>query len=139
MAVTRNEATRYMNLVSLDDARTLLNERFSFSFRTVMIPVTEACGRVTAEAVFSPLSVPATHLSAMDGIAVSSRETIGATDQSPVTLTRTVRVNTGNVVPDGCDAVIMIEDVLEKDDAFLIRAAAHPWQHIRPAGEDIAA
>lgn len=139
MAVTRNEATRYMNLVSLDDARILLNERFSFSFRTVMIPVTEACGRVTAEAVFSPLSVPATHLSAMDGIAVSSRETIGATDQSPVTLTRTVRVNTGNVVPDGCDAVIMIEDVLEKDDAFLIRAAAHPWQHIRPAGEDIAA
>jgi putative molybdopterin biosynthesis protein len=42
------------------------------------------------------------------------------------------------VVPPPYDAVIMIEDVLINDDgSFTIRRAAAPWQHVRPAGEDI--
>jgi putative molybdopterin biosynthesis protein len=47
-------------------------------------------------------------------------------------------VNTGNVVPPGYDAVIMIEDVWVDDERFIIRKSAAPWQHVRPAGEDIA-
>lgn len=112
-------------------------ERFPCSPRVTRIPVQKSFGKITAEAVISPLSVPAAHLSAMDGVAVKSRDTIGATDQTPVVLTDCERINTGNVIPDGYDAVIMIEDLGMKDGTYLIRHPARPWQHIRPVGEDI--
>jgi putative molybdopterin biosynthesis protein len=73
----------------------------------------------------------------MDGIAVISEETKGAGEQHPVTLRQAVRVNTGNVVPPEYDAVIMIEDVHIDGGRYTIRKTAAPWQHVRPAGEDI--
>jgi len=136
--VKNTDATRFLNLTSLDTARTILHDRFIGRTRITEIPVQESCGMITAAAIFSPLSVPAVHLSAMDGIAVKSYNTIGATEQKPILLTEFVRVNTGNVIPDGFDAVIMIEDVEEQDGSCIIRSSAHPWQHVRPVGEDIA-
>ena len=49
-------------------------------------------------------------------------------------------MDTGDPLPSGCDAVVMIEDVVE-GDGFRSRlyAAAAPWQHIRQIGEDISA
>jgi len=138
MVKENDKATRYLTLTSLDQALNTLHERFAYQPRVVTVPILNSSGKITADAVFSPLSIPSAHLSAMDGIAVKSEETIGATDQKPVLLTHVVRVNTGNVIPDGFDAVIMIEDVIEQNGSFLIHSAAHPWQHIRPIGEDIA-
>jgi molybdenum cofactor synthesis domain-containing protein len=74
----------------------------------------------------------------MDGIAVKSEDTRGAHEQNPVTLVDFSRVNTGNVIPPAYDAVIMIEDVRLEGSSAVIRKAAVPWQHVRPAGEDIA-
>jgi putative molybdopterin biosynthesis protein len=74
----------------------------------------------------------------MDGIAVRSEDTWGASEQRPVTLTTIARVNTGNVIPPGFDSVIMIEDIAFEGERAVIRKAAGPWQHVRPAGEDIA-
>jgi putative molybdopterin biosynthesis protein len=49
-------------------------------------------------------------------------------------------VNTGNPIPQGTDAVIMIEDVhLADSERAEIRDAAYPWQHVRPIGEDMIA
>jgi putative molybdopterin biosynthesis protein len=73
----------------------------------------------------------------MDGIAVKSQDTLGAGDQAALTLRDFARVNTGNVIPPGYDAVIMIEDTVQDGDVFRIRKAAAPGQHIRQAGEDI--
>lgn len=129
---------RYLGLTTLEDALTLLQEKFSFTPRIISIPISESAGRVCAKAVYAPLSIPSWHLSAMDGLAVRSPDTIGATDQNPILLTDVIRVNTGNLVPTGYDAVIMIEDVEEIEEGYLIRSAAHTWQHIRPIGEDIA-
>ncbi len=131
-------ATRYLTLTSLDEALKKFHAQFSCIPGIIKIPVQNSSGRITADAVLSPLSVPAAHLSAMDGIAVNSAETAGATDQNPLTLANFKRVNTGNVIPDGFDAVIMIEDVIEQNGSYQIFAAAHPWQHVRPIGEDIA-
>jgi putative molybdopterin biosynthesis protein len=128
---------RYLNLRSLDDALALLTSSFAVPKRTEMVPVMQSVGRVVAEPVFAKYSVPEVNLSAMDGIAVRSRDTIGAGDRTPVTLDHFARVNTGNIVPPEYDAVIMIEDVWEAGDNFQIRRAASPWQHVRPAGEDI--
>lgn len=137
MVKEENERICSHTLTSLSDALRLLRARFPCSPRITQIAVQSSFGKITAEAIFSPLSVPVAHLSAMDGIAVKSVDTIEATEQKSVTLTDSVRVNTGNVVPDGYDSVIMIEDTEEQDDGYHIQSSIHPWQHIRPVGEDI--
>jgi len=129
---------RYLSVISLDDALVLLAREFSCSPSKELVPLEEAAGRITATPIFARYSVPEIHLSAMDGIAVVSADTKGASEQHPVTLSQAARVNTGNIVPPGFDAVIMIEDVWEADGRFTLRKAAAPWQHVRPAGEDLA-
>jgi putative molybdopterin biosynthesis protein len=98
-------------------------------------------GRITAEPIFARFSVPTIHISAMDGIAVRSADTHGASEQHPVTLPDAARVNTGNIIPPGYDAVIMIEDVWvgsnRDGETYTIRKPVSPWQHVRPVGEDI--
>ncbi|MBT8508099.1 LysR family transcriptional regulator [Methanomicrobiaceae archaeon CYW5] len=130
---------RYFSLVSLEEAQQTIADSFSFVPGYSRVPLSAAAGRITSAPVFARSSIPPVHLSAMDGIAVRSADTTGAHEQRPVTLHDAVRLNTGNVVPEGYDAVVMIEDVeIGADDTFVIRRAAAPWQHIRPVGEDIA-
>ena len=130
---------RYLELRPLDEALGLLRNSFANPCRAETIPVHGASGRIIAEPVFARYSVPEVSLSAMDGIAVRSRDTIGASDRDPVTLEQAVRVNTGNVIPPEFDAVIMIEDVWDDGGRYQIRRSASPRQHIRPAGEDVKA
>ncbi len=107
------------------------------------ISVEQALGRVTAEPIFAVNSSPHYHASAMDGIAVDSALTFGASDTSPKHIQlgeKAQVVDTGDPIPAGCDAVIMIEDVhFVEDDVFEITSAAAPWQHVRAIGEDVVA
>ncbi|WP_342678917.1 molybdopterin biosynthesis protein [Methanofollis sp. UBA420] len=129
---------RYLDLVSLARALEVIRERFgSKKPRTETVPLEEAAGRVTAGPIYARFSVPGMHISAMDGIAVRSAETHGASETRPVVLPDAVRVNTGNLVPPEYDAVIMIEDVWIGEGTWTIRKPAAPWQHVRPVGEDI--
>jgi len=128
---------RYLSLVMFDEALHLLKTSFVVPQRTEIVHVTRSLGRIVATPVYARYSVPEVSLAAMDGIAVKSRDTFGASDQTPVTLHDFARVNTGNIVPLRFDAVIMIEDTWEVEGKFQIRKAAMPWQHVRPAGEDI--
>jgi putative molybdopterin biosynthesis protein len=129
---------RYLSVVSLDDAQALLTREFPCTPSAERVPLEEAPGRITACPIFARYSVPEIHLAAMDGIAVVSADTKGASEQHPVVLPRAARVNTGNVVPLDYDAVIMIEDVWEEGGKYSVRKSAAPWQHVRPAGEDLA-
>ncbi|HWJ02285.1 MAG TPA: molybdopterin-binding protein, partial [Verrucomicrobiae bacterium] len=108
-----------------------------------MIPVDDAQSRVTAEPVFARISSPHYHASAMDGIAVNAGDTFKASETTPVILNVGVNafiVDTGDPLPEGCNAVIMIEQVhFTSDKEAEIIAAAAPWQHIRPMGEDMVA
>jgi len=110
---------------------------------TEVIPVKKACGRVTAEPVFAKISSPPFHCAAMDGIAVKAETTYGANEDSPRSLIigkEAFFVNTGNPVPSGMDAVIMIEEVhLLGNQKVEIREGAYPWQHVRTMGEDMIA
>lgn len=129
---------RYLSVITLAEALALVKNSFPAIPGVVRIPVTTAAvGRITAEPVFARFSVPAIHISAMDGIAVRSTDTLGASEQNPVTLPDAARVNTGNIVPPEYDAVIMIEDVWIDGETCTIRRPVSPWQHIRPIGEDI--
>lgn len=106
------------------------------------IRVQDACGRTTACAVYARICAPHYHASAMDGIAVDAASTFGATQTTPAVLApgQYTVVDTGDPLPEGCDAVIMIEDVVrEEDGSVRLYDAAAPWQHIRQIGEDICA
>jgi len=107
------------------------------------VPTGQALGRVLAEPAYALFSSPSYHACAMDGYAVAAASTFGASDTSPVALAmpeQACYVDTGDPLPQGFDAVIMIEDVQELGGGRLeIRAAATPWQHVRPIGEDVAA
>lgn len=135
----------YLTNVPLEQAREeylkLLTAN-GYGSESETVAVQNACGRITAQAVYAHISAPHYAASAMDGIAVHAKDTFGATETTPVRLTAAqyVVVDTGDPVPEGCDAVIMVEDIVrEEDDTVTIYGAAAPWQHIRQIGEDICA
>ena len=105
------------------------------------VDVEESLNRMSAEAVFAQLSAPFYNCSAMDGIAVKAEKTFYANDQNILTLKLDedyVVVDTGDPIPRQFDAVIMVEDLLERnEESVKIYKPAIPWQHIRCLGEDI--
>ncbi|HZW37590.1 MAG TPA: molybdenum cofactor synthesis domain-containing protein, partial [Candidatus Deferrimicrobiaceae bacterium] len=107
------------------------------------VPVGDSLGRVTSEAVIAKISSPFYHSAAMDGYAVRFIDTFGAGETRPKRLktpSQAVTIDTGDPMPDGFDAVIMIEDVEKVSDAEIeILKPATPWQHVRLVGEDIVA
>ena len=119
-----------------------LLESHGFAPKTEVIPVWDACGRVTAHAVYAHICAPHYAASAMDGVAVNAKDTFGATETTPVTLKQDqfIVLDTGDPIPETCDAVIMVEDIVKNGNGTItIHAAAAPWQHIRQIGEDICA
>ena len=110
------------------------------------VPLANARGRITAGPIWAVASSPHYDAAAMDGIAVRAADTTGATETSPITLAvggtepKAGWVDTGDPMPSGFDAVIMIENLhLVDDDHVSIMAPVAPWQHVRPLGEDIVA
>ena len=84
-----------------------------------LLPVIEAQGWVTKEPVFAKISSPYYNASAMDGICVEAMAMIGVDERHPRTLTKGVDFNfvdTGDVIADPYNAVVMIEDVIIKSD-----------------------
>ncbi|MGI6491101.1 MAG: molybdopterin biosynthesis protein [Pelotomaculum sp.] len=108
-----------------------------------LINVEDALGRVSASPVYARVSSPHYHASAMDGMAVKAVDTYGASETTPKRLkvgSEAMPVDTGDPLPAGCDAVIMIEDVHYVEPGVIeIIQAAHPWQHVRMVGEDVVA
>ena len=138
-------AFEYLTNVPLEQAKkdylALLVEQ-GFAPRTQVIPVQQACGRVTAQPVYAHICAPHYAASAMDGVAVIARDTFGATETTPITLRpeQFTVLDTGDPIPEDKDAVIMVEDIVKNPDGSItIHAAAAPWQHIRQIGEDVCA
>jgi len=138
---------KYLTNIELEKARkdylTALIEH-GMTWKEETVNVTEASGRVTARAIYANICVPHYNAAAMDGIALDARLTFGASETTPVTLSREQYklIDTGDPLPDDCDAVIMIEDVIfsdSEDGTIRLFEAAAPWQHIRQIGEDICA
>ena len=135
----------YLKMKPLKEAREILFKRF-LSDKMIckeMISVTDAVGRVLAEPVTAVISSPNFHLSAMDGIAVKASNTFGASETKPKELIMgkdAFYVNTGHVMPENTDTVIMIEYVQTlEQNRVKIETPAFPWQHVRKVGEDIVA
>jgi molybdenum cofactor synthesis domain-containing protein len=123
------------------------------------LPLDDCVGCVTSEAVIAAENVPPFPNSAMDGYAVRASDTAGAGPDRPVRLSVTgvlaagsapdidvrsgqaVRIMTGAPFPPGADAVAIVEVTSPANDGsvVLVHQPAVAGDHIRPAGEDIAA
>ncbi len=104
------------------------------------ISVHESSGRIMKEPIFAKISSPPYHSAAMDGIAVRAEDTYGATERNPKRLKigrEALWINTGQVIPEGKNAVIMAEKLNQIDEETVeIESSAFPWQNTRKVGED---
>lgn len=108
------------------------------------VPLSEALHRVLSRPVQALRSSPAFHGAAMDGVAVRAEDTFAASSRAPLRLEvnrQAFWINTGHALPEGCNAVIKVEDLnVEEGGAFVVtEKAAFPWQHVRKLGEDMVA
>jgi putative molybdopterin biosynthesis protein len=146
----------YLESIPLHEALTKWIERLTSEGSMIplsgeSIKVIESLGRITSEAVTANISSPFYHSSAMDGYVVRFEDTFGASERNPKRLKvreQALSVDTGDPIPDGFNAVIMIEDVNiirervsgEVDCEYIeIIAPVTPWQHVRVIGDDIVA
>jgi molybdopterin molybdotransferase len=154
--MARSEGTTSLTLIPADEARRILadtppvgNER---------VPVAAAVGRVLAGAFAAPADLPGERRAVMDGYAVRGADVGGASALSPVVLTVTgtvpmgdvfprgvgaaeaVAIATGGFVPEGADAVVMIEHTASLDGGARVeisRAVAR-GANVVERGEDLA-
>lgn len=119
------------------------------------VSVWDALGRVLAEDFRSPVDVPHFRRAARDGYAVVARDTFGAGEESPVTLRvvgevkagdeqaprigdgACVKVATGALMPEGGDAVVMVEHAVEGEGYVDVYRAVTPGENVVEEGKDI--
>ncbi|HHV79437.1 MAG TPA: molybdopterin biosynthesis protein [Firmicutes bacterium] len=106
----------------------------------------DALGRITSRPVFAAASCPHYAAAAMDGYAVRAADTFGARESAPIWLKvgeKAFYVDTGDAMPEGTDAVIMVEEVNREAGAsgegIEIISPVYPGQNVRQVGEDIVA
>lgn len=133
----------YIDNIDVDEAGERYYTKLDLKPKYEEVDLVNSLNRVTSKAVYAKASSPNYNAAAMDGILVQAENTIGATDRNPKILEEDkdfIYVNTGNVVKNPYDSVIMIEDVIQLEKGKIqILKSSHPWQHIRPIGEDIIA
>jgi molybdenum cofactor synthesis domain-containing protein len=156
----------FTHTISLAEARRRLEAAVRPIERTETVPTADAAGRVAAGDVTSPIAVPPFDRAVMDGYAVVAADTRGASPDRPATLRVVERLHAGSVptrrvdpgtcaeiatgapIPEGADAVVMVEQTRLAPDTsagaedqnrrVAILAAAEPGQHIGRRGTDLA-
>ncbi|MEM3579953.1 MAG: molybdopterin molybdotransferase MoeA [Candidatus Bathyarchaeia archaeon] len=140
----------FQKLATIEEAKKLFFNSLKLERRkTEMIPVWEALNRVLAEDIIADENLPRFDRSAVDGYAVKAEDTFGAFQFKPKTLKLTnasevkkgeaKQVWTGNPLPRGADAVLMLENVrLVGGSQIEVWTAVTPGENVSKRGEDVA-
>ncbi|NLX49084.1 MAG: molybdopterin molybdenumtransferase MoeA [Methanospirillum sp.] len=128
---------RFFDQVSYDEALATITGSFPVPVRTETVTVSEAVGRVTAEPVLAVFDMPGEDRCLVDGCAVLSAETVGARAGLPKVVSSAVPVESGDPLPEGCDSVVMLEDLEKIGDRFATTRVSLPGQHVRRRGAEI--
>jgi molybdopterin molybdotransferase len=147
----------FKDLISIADALSIAVDSAVPIDRMERVRLDAADGRVSAETVTASTDVPPFDRAAMDGYAVVAEDTIGAGRAEPKILQLVERVYTGQVptrtvgrsqcteiatgapMPQGADAVVVVEETETADDETIrILTTAHPGQHVGRRGADVA-
>jgi len=115
--------------------------------KVAVVSLQDAFGRVLAEDLFALEDLPRFDKSAMDGYAVKSADLAGATQFKPAILQLTQaeqvdvkqakQVWTGNPVPKGADAVVMLENTEKRGGELEVWSQLAPWANVSKMGEDV--
>src|SRR4030042_2306114 len=119
------------------------------------LPLLESLSRVLMENITSPLDIPPFNRSTVDGYAVIAEDTYGAEENKPVTLkvfgivnvgelprlsivrNGTAEIVTGAPIPEGADAVVMVEDTESAGDELRVYGAVAKDENVMKKGADI--
>lgn len=105
-----------------------------------VIPLGTATGLVLAQPILAPHALPARPVALRAGLAVCAADLVGATAHTPVILTELPRsVRPGDVLPDGCDAVLPPEGLDGAGPFHAISISVAPGEAVRLAGHDVEA
>ncbi len=141
-------------MLTVEEAQEIVLDSVSVS-GIERVPLAESLGRVLAEDVAPRFDVPPHDNSSVDGYAVRAADTAGASGDAPCRLgvledipagtvpSRKVgtgnasRIMTGAFLPEGADAVVMVENTKQRDDGVEILKAVEQGQNVRYRGEDV--
>jgi molybdopterin molybdotransferase/putative molybdopterin biosynthesis protein len=153
---------QFLEVVSAEEARARFARQLDLSpLPSETVGLAAALGRVLARDITAPIDVPPFDRANVDGFALRSADTLGASDGAPrrfclngevivcghapaleVIAASATTIATGGMLPRGADAVVMIEhtDLVEEGGmpAIDVRRAVAPGQFISYAGSDIA-
>ncbi|MFP3229608.1 MAG: molybdopterin molybdotransferase MoeA [Caldisphaera sp.] len=149
----------FKELMRVEDALRLLFENINLpKIEPEEIHVEESAGKISYEDVVSPVDIPPFSRSAVDGYAVISSDTIGASITNPIPLKimgeikagddpenikninkgEAMIIYTGAPLPKGSDSVVMAEDATYKGEIVEINKAVSPYQNVSKIGEDFS-
>ena len=134
-------------LLSLADARSRMLEQVT-PLESETVPLAEGAGRVLAEDARAVVDLPPFPSSAMDGFALRASDTpgtlpvvariaAGVPARRALGVGESMAIATGGVVPDGADAVIPLEDVVEMDNKIEVSGRVDDGSNVRPRGGDV--
>jgi len=137
------------DLLTIDEAQRLILERAQ-PLGSERVRLEDAAGRILADPASAVVDLPPFPSSAMDGFAVRSTDTPGKLPVAgriaagrPATrelgVGEAMAIATGGVVPDGADAVIPLEYVVDHDNEIEIADRVATGAHVRPRGGDVRA
>lgn len=140
------------NSMPVEQARRLIQHFLGRPTEQETVHLRDALQRTLALDVRSPINVPPHDYSAMDGYALRSADVMntpcslkivgsayaGHPFAGTVRAGECVRIMTGSLIPDGCDCVVMQENVSVEGATITVSDAIRAGENIRHAGEDIA-
>lgn len=139
------------NNLTVEQARQRIHDLLSPISSWQKVSLRQALGQVLHQSVVSPRQVPPYNNSAMDGYALQSADIknapfslnnvgvafAGKPYQGHVEAGQCIRIMTGAKIPDGCDTVVMQEQVESDNQTITIHTEVKAGQNVRLAGEDI--
>ncbi len=146
----------FRRLMSFDEAKQAIDEKLKLGVvgeeETLLL---EAYGRILAENVVSTLDIPPFDRSTVDGYAVKAEDTFGAEEGQPAKLAalgmvsvgeqpkiciekgEAAEIVTGAPIPEGADAIVMVEDTDKHDTELCVFRAVTRDENVMKRGSDI--
>jgi molybdopterin molybdotransferase len=143
--MTDRHSSGFTSVTRVDEVRAELRALVASHDRTDTVPLAVARERIVADPIRARRDVPHYDRAAMDGYAVRAVDTFDASERAPAILeladepgpNAATRVHTGSELPDGADAVVMLEHVTERDEEIEIFDGVTAGANVAPAGEDV--
>ena len=141
-------------MISIEDALEIVLKQVSV-LSSERVKLLSSLGRVLSENIYSDFDIPGFNRAAMDGYAVVAKDTVHACSDRPVTLKvidevpagfkvksaissgKAIRIMTGAVLPEGADAVVMVEYTEARGDKVMVFRSVKKGENVSFSGEDV--